>query len=246
MKLVKFTLAGIVIITLIFSACKKKTYDTDGISKGSLQDTSGICLPKNVSGTYQKDSFLILYNYIDVYVKVDTVGSYTIKTDSVNGYSFKGAGTFGKRGTNLVRLYGTGRPVEPGVNTFTVKYGLSYCTVDVYVGGVPTPPAVFTLDTTGIVSGACPGAVINGNYNDTTALKSSNTVSLKVNVITPGKFTIASDYVNGMSFSATGRFRSAGVQTVILPGFGFPSASGTYNLTVTTGTVSCTFSVTVN
>lgn len=240
MKFPKLMLLAI--FALCWAVSCKKNYDTDGVSHGSLQDSlTGYCLPKNVHGIYKKDSTLGLDNYIDVHVVIDSLGSYVVKTDTVNGYSFYGKGTFGYRGDNLVRLYGKGKPILAGVNTFTVSYGSSSCQVDVKVIGPPTPPAVFTLDT---LAGACNGAISNGTYTAFAPLTSSNTVSLKVNVVSGGTFSLSTPAINGMSFSANGIITGSGPLVIPLQGSGIPLAAGSFNFPVTNGTT-CQFSITV-
>ena len=97
-----------------------------GICGYAKTDSLFDCLPSTVTGTYQVDSTLGSGNYIDVQVDVNVAGLYTITSDTVNGYSFSGTGTFGNTGLNTVRLYGTGRPVLEGINTFIITYGQSF------------------------------------------------------------------------------------------------------------------------
>jgi hypothetical protein len=48
-----------------------------------------------------------------------------------------------------------------------------------------------------------------------------------------------------MTFSGSGSFSATGAQTVILTGSGTPAATGTFPVSVTVGTSTCTFSITV-
>src|SRR5262245_36315222 len=88
-----FRLSGLMILSsLILLACQKEASFERGntrASVGSLSvDASGNCLGAVVSGTYKKDTALNSSHYVDVSIQVDTAGTYTIVTDTVNGYYF--------------------------------------------------------------------------------------------------------------------------------------------------------------
>lgn len=68
-----------------------------------------------------------------------------------------------------------------------------------------------------------------GNYTSTTALTTSNKVSIRVYVTVIGNFTIATTSVNGITFSYTGSFATTGAQLVVLTGSGTPAAIGTFS-----------------
>lgn len=61
-------------------------------------------MPVTVNGIYKKDTLLNSANYIDVQLNISTTGTYDIRTDTVNGYSFRGVGAAGITGLNTVRL----------------------------------------------------------------------------------------------------------------------------------------------
>ena len=88
----------LIVTTVFFIACQKETSFEQGnstASVGSLSvDGTGNCLGAVVSGTYFKDTAIKASNYVDVSVQVDTAGTYTISSDTVNGYYFKATGTF--------------------------------------------------------------------------------------------------------------------------------------------------------
>ena len=139
MKLIKNLAAVLIIISM--AACQKELTFEEGPSDGTLKaDTTGNCIPGSVSGAFVRDSLLEGVggsNYIDVQVTVNTAGSYVVYTDTVNGYSFKREGSVGNTGTNLIRLYGSGRPIQAQIDTFTVYYGTTHCTVRVEITGTP-------------------------------------------------------------------------------------------------------------
>jgi len=92
--------------------------------------------------------------------------------------------------------------------------------------------------------GSCLGSTIGGVYQKDTALNSSNYVDVQVLVNTPGSYLVYTDTVNGMWFRLSGNFTAAGVQSVRLPGFGKPIATGTNSFNVFYDSTQCTFSIT--
>ena len=132
----------LIFTSVIFMACQKETSFEQGnstASVGSLSvDASGNCLGAVVSGTYMKDTAIKASNYVDVSVKVDTVGTYTISSDTVNGYYFKATGSFAATGTQTVRLVGGGKPLAIGTNIFRVTYNGTVCDFTVTVTGSAT------------------------------------------------------------------------------------------------------------
>jgi len=245
MKFVKYLL--LVITSVVFiSACQKElNFDLDGIARGSLKkdNVTGECLPNTINGIYRVDTTLNNTNFIDIQVNLTNTGTYDIKSDTINGYSFRGTGTLGINGLNTVRLYGAGKPVAAGTDVFTIKFDSTSCQVNVIVIGSSTGVAVFTLEG---APGTCSGAIITGTYTAGTQLGINNTATITVTVITPGTYTLAAVSSNGLAFSATGFFPNAGLQAVTLNGVGIPIDAGNCNVTVVNGTNTCTFSVTVD
>jgi hypothetical protein len=232
------------LLVFAFNACQKElNFDPmDGLSVGTLKaDSAFECLPSSVSGVYQVDSALGNGNYIDVTVDVAVTGSYTIQSDTINGISFKGEGTFGNTGIQTVRLYGTGRPILEGMHTFIVRYGQSFCFIDVDVVPPNLVPAIYTFGGAG---GFCTGAVLNGLYMESLPMNTGNTVDVTVNVSVAGSFQITTNTVNGISFSASGIFSAVGPQPVQLTATGTPQNSGTFNYAVSGSSSSCSFSIT--
>jgi hypothetical protein len=223
---------------------KEKSFEAgNNPSSGSLQsDVSGDCLPKSVDGVYVAAAALVAdSNTVSVGVNVIKTGTYTIYSDTVNGYYFRATGTFINTGANTVVLKGSGTPLAAGTNNFTVSYDTTVCTFAVTVlpvgGGGPSD---FTLAG----SPNCTGAVVNGTYSTGIALTASNTVAIGVNVTTIGSYTISTTF-QGMTFSKTGAFSVTGVQTVTLNGSGTPTTSGANTVPITAGTSSCSFVVNV-
>lgn len=227
---------------LLFTSCTKNT-DPSGESAGTLQSLAGgNCTPATVHGLFKVDSVLNSENYVDILVNVSAGGSFTIKSDTVNGYSFKKTGTM-DAGQNTVRLYASGKPVATGVNNFTIFYGSSVCSFSVTVfgtsGGFGT--ALYTL---GGSPGNCSVSSLNGNYVTGLPMTLNNKAEMTVNVNTVGTYIITGTAVNGVSFNANGTFTNPGIQNIFLTATGTPSGSGTFNYPVTNGATNCSFPVT--
>src|SRR5438477_12633682 len=112
------SLLWLLLLTVFVMSCKKEYSYEKGVSNpssGSLQSgATGDCLGSVVGGTYKADSTLTDSNYVDVKVDVSTVGDYTIRTDTINGFYFSAAGSFTATGENTVRLQGNGKPQMVG------------------------------------------------------------------------------------------------------------------------------------
>jgi hypothetical protein len=240
MRSFKF-LVSFLAVMIVLLGCQKEYSLELGLSEGTLKmDGAGGCLPSTINGIYKEDSVLNNTNYIDVQVNIVETGTYIIKSDTVNGFSFYGSGTLDNPGLNNVRLFAHGTPVDPGVNTFTIMYDSSSCFVDVTVITVG-PPGVYSLAGNG---SSCTGAVLNGTYTVGIPAIPGNTVTLNVDVTTIGSYTISTPVVNGVSFSGIGDFTTTGPQTVSLNATGTPAAAGDFNYPATANSSSCTFTVT--
>jgi hypothetical protein len=237
--------ASVLVLLLVVSCQKEKSFEQGKASKGSLQGNFGDCLAKTINGTYTATKSLADTNYIDVDVDVTQAGHYTIYTDTVNGYFFRATGTFASTGSNNVRMKGFGTPGSAGTNDFTVFYDSSFCNVSVTVlpnSGSSGGTAVYTLAGTG---GNCMNFTPAGTYTQGVALTSANKVTIDVNVTTAGTWNITTPAVAGFSFSGSGTFTTTGNQTITLNGSGTPNASGAQIFPVSVGSSSCSFTITV-
>lgn len=235
----------LIFLSVSFLSCQKElSFEIGALSQGSLQGAGGECLPKQVGGTFIAGQALGDTNFIEVTVDVVATGGYTISTDTLNGYYFRATGNFGATGTNTIKLKGFGTPNSAGINDFMVIYDSTFCTVPVTVlpatgsGGT----SVFTLEGAG---GACANSNVAGTYTQGTPLTASNQVVLSVNVTTVGTWTVSSNTVTGMNFTGSGTFTTTGVQNITLNGTGTPNAPGAQTFSVSAGSGSCTFVVTV-
>lgn len=230
------------ISSLILVSCQKEVSFEQGNTRVAvgilLSGVTGDCTGATVSGTYYKDSTLNSTHFVDISVVIDTAGSYSISTDTVNGYSFNASGNLTGTGTQVIRLKAVGKPLASGTNIFTVTFNGTTCefsiTVNVGTGGT----SVFTV--------SCTSPVINGTYEAGSALSASNTVMLNVNVTTIGTWSVTTaPAVNGIIFNGSGSFTATGAQTITLTGSGTPTAAGSFSFTVTGATAPCSFNLTV-
>ena len=241
MKISNLTIT-LFIAAIFFTACQK-SYDInpDGESIGTLKDTtSGACLPVTVNGIFRVDSVLTNDNYVDVEVNVTVGGRFDIKSDSVNGYSFKKTGTVGT-GLNRIRLYASGKPTATGTNIFTIKYGLKSCTFSITVFNSGTGTALYTL---GGSPGNCSITSITGNYITGVPMAAANRVQATVNVTSIGTYTITGTVINGVSFNASGVFVNPGIQSIFLAATGTPVAAGTFSYPINNAATICNLSIT--
>ncbi|MFN8252428.1 MAG: hypothetical protein U0V75_11165 [Ferruginibacter sp.] len=243
MKIFKSFFIAILTVGAFLSCQKELNFDESGVSTGSFKkDGTGNCAPVTLNGIYKVDSTLDATNFVDVQVNVSNPGSFDIKSDTINGFSFRKAGSV-IFGTNTIRLYATGKPIAAGTNTFTVTYGTSTCKFAVTVVPVNTSGAVYTI---GGAPNACTGAIAGGTYVAGVPLAPSNTLTIQVNVTVPGYYVIGAATTNGFVFSGTGVFTSTGLQNVVLTGTGTPVNAGPTVVTVSNFTAACTFAINVD
>ena len=135
-------LIALVAILFLYSCQKEFSLEKGPLSKGSLQNNVGECLPKLLNGSYAAGEALTDSNFIEVSLAITQAGSYTLHTDTVNGYFFKVQGAFTDTGTKTVRLKAAGKPLAAGEDVFTVFFDSSFCVVRITVlpgGATPAP-----------------------------------------------------------------------------------------------------------
>ena len=233
------------LFSFLFSCQKEVSLENGQRSKGSLQGSLGDCLPKTVKGIYKATQSIVDSNYIEVNLDVTQTGSYTVFTDTVNGYWFRGTGNFNSTGSFTVRLPGFGTPAAEGLDNFTVYFDSSFCTVPITVspsGSSSGGTSVFTLEGS---PNSCMNATPAGIYTQGLALTSANKVDIKVNVTTLGTWSISTSTVTGFSFAGSGNFTNLGVQTISLVASGTPATIGPQTFSLTAGSSSCTFIINV-
>jgi hypothetical protein len=236
----KIFLTSLCVATIVLLwSCQRELF-FDGVSSGFLKkDGTGNCLPIATKGIFTIDTVLNSSNYIEVQAEVVMPGSYDIKSNTVNGYSFSSTGSVVK-GTNTIRLYGNGKPKASGIDHFSISYDNSTCDFTVKISN--TPLASFIL---GGAPNFCTGVFENGEYIKGVPLTYANTVTLLVNVIVPGKYNVTASTNNGFQFDGSGIFTSTGVQNVTLTGTGTPIKDEVTNVTVSNIVSACNFGLTV-
>ena len=244
MKIFLSCLTVVLVLSLIVSCKKERSLEKAAQARGSLQaNARGDCLPKTIFGNYRADKALNDSNYIDVELYISSPGSYTISTDTINGYFFRASGTFSSIGSNTVKLKGTGKPIVSGTDNFIIQYDTSVCAIQIPVlSNGSGSPAAFTLQGAGA---ACMNAVVSGSFIKSQALTAASKVDVQVNVTTIGSYTVSTNTVNGYSFSGTGNFSATGVQTISLRASGTPVNEGANTFSLTSLSGSCTFTATV-
>ena len=226
-----------------FFACQKETsFELPNTpAEGSLQDdASGDCLPKTINGAYAVGQALTNSNSITIAVNVVKTGTYTIGTDTVNGYYFRGTGSFTTLGVNNVTLRGNGTPFAQGTNNFVVSFDSTFCDIQVVV----TQPGVGTLAGS---PNACAPITVNGSYSPGTTMGATHSAVVQVNVTVAGAFSIITDTVAGIWYTFSGPL-ATGTQSVTLQANGaIPSAeaAGSKSFKVKLGSSQCSFNVNV-
>ncbi|WP_312300445.1 hypothetical protein [Chryseobacterium sp.] len=199
------------------------------------------CSATQAMGSYVKGKELTSSNYLSVKVNVTKVGNYIISGTTSNGYNFYGTGVFLNTGIQTIQVPGQGIPQNIQTDNITLEANGAEvtCTPTISVD-VLSPAGTYTM--------SCGSATANGVYKVGTALTASNTITLPVNVTALGSYTINTNTVDGISFSASGTFTATGNQNVTLQGAGTPSSTAVKTMTITSdskGGVSTTCTVNV-
>ncbi|MBK9380699.1 MAG: hypothetical protein IPN39_05175 [Chitinophagaceae bacterium] len=78
------------ILIIVLFACQREIVFETNTAQGTLKSQlNGDCLPAAVSGMYKKDTALTINNYIEIQAHFVNAGSYTIYSDTLNGYYFR-------------------------------------------------------------------------------------------------------------------------------------------------------------
>jgi len=105
--------------------------------------SGGTCSSTSVNGSYIAGQILTGSDYVTIEADVTYVGSYSITTNTLNGYSFSANDVFTTTGTQGIQLAGSGTPVTAQTDNFTATAapGGGTCTFDVivqpWICGVP-------------------------------------------------------------------------------------------------------------
>lgn len=153
MKKYLLSVPVIFILSLLFVSCEREiSFENGGFTTpvgpgGSATGTAqysydggtGTCNGAVVNGTYTAGTALTATNAVIVTVDVDSIGTYSISTNTVNGISFRATGTFTATGSQTITFAGTGTPAAAGSFNFTP--GTTGCSFSITVTGGSTVTA---------------------------------------------------------------------------------------------------------
>lgn len=233
--------AGLLLITLPFTNCKKDYSYEGGTAEFSLLNTSGSCTNPVISGDYVKGSALSASNTVQLQAYVTSAGRFNLQTNSRNGFLFSAAGSFSDTGMQIITLAANGKPDSAGDFIFTPELALS-CSFSVSVSGKEVPQTGYTIAG---APNACSNVQVAGEYQINKILTVSNTIVVSVNVFSAGDYIIRSDTVDGISFYGAGHFSQTGSQTVTLVGSGSPVLPQDIQVHLSGNGSACTFPLTV-
>ena len=204
--------------------------NTTADAEFTLGTTAGSCTGAVLAGTYTANTAMTSANTVTIAVSVTAPGPYNISTASVNGVIFSASGIVSATTTSIV-LTAQGTPAASttaGSFDYPLTAGTSACSFSVTYAGVPAGPAGFSFDC-GTMDAFFPlagerlrvGQVLN---------PSIDTITVQVNVITAGSYSITTTYglggADGVTFNTTGVFTSTGVQTLRLGASGTAGRGG--------------------
>jgi len=168
---------------------------------------------------------------------VSTIGTYDISTNTVNGVSFAGKGTFtGATGVKEIVLTASGTPLEPKSTIFRLN-----TMDDIFVDEFTRIVSPSSTNGTAVVDsytpvGSTTGEMSSGNKIIVNVPSSIGTVvsqTFTANVSTPGTYNINA-INNGVTFASSGTFTTTGPQNIVLTASGIPTSAGDYTFTSNT------------
>ena len=226
-------------VTLGSSTCEADVTVGGGASTPvavfTLGGAPGSCTGAVLAGSYTAGTAMNAGNKVTLNISATSTGTYNISTVTVNGVYFSGSGTISSTGAGNIILTASGTPLLAAATTFPVTVGGNTCNFNVTVNPAATP-ASYALN--------CTGATTTGVFTSGTALSAGNTVTLQATSTGAGSYSITTLPVNGVTFTGSGSFPSAGNFPVILTATGnIPAASGSYNYVASGGSASCGFTI---
>lgn len=185
------------------------------------------CTNAVIAGVYKQDEGMTASNTVTIKANIQATGETSIRTNTVAGIYFtSGPLSFDTLGERNIVLTAVGTPTTPGTHSFTldaVPGMVATCSFDVAITG---QPVAYSL--------TCSSIVVEGGYAPNKPMTAANKMTVSVNVQYPGAYTISSNTVNGVSFSASGNFTISGIQEVVLTASGTGLSGGIHRYTITT------------
>ncbi|MDM1409005.1 hypothetical protein [Myroides sp. DF42-4-2] len=200
------------------------------------------CAQVRVLGDYMIGMSLKPTNKMVLSVNVTSTGYWSISTNTTNGYSFRGSGTFSATGVQEIELLGTGTPIQSGTDTFGFTTNSDVTTRESCTDiQVQVKEVDYRVD--------CSNVVFTGVYKQDEPTTASHTAKLSVEVRSTGETVLETEEVNGIYFTS-GPLSFDGLTTreVVLTAVGTPIQAGTfeYVLKPQTGMEAiCSFELTV-
>ena len=106
---------------------------------------TGACTLAEPTGNYAVNSPLSGSDQVSIDVNVTTIGTWSVSTPVVNGFSFSGTGNFTATGLQKLILTAAGTPLAAGVFNFTPGNGCSF-PITVLTGSLLTDSLVCKID----------------------------------------------------------------------------------------------------
>lgn len=225
---------------LLFAACSKETsFEASsttatgttavgiatGTAKYSLTGAGSTCIGAVVSGTYQAGTALVASDTVQLQISVDTIGTYTISTNTTNGFLFSATGTFTQKGLQTITLTGSGTPVGAANITFTPPVGVG-CS--------------FVVTVTAAANTAGAGSITSGYTWQFTAYGKTYSGPM----LAPKDSLYGSNGINGEIFSMTGAAKvgglDSGVLTILISNVTGSISTGNYPTNVAIASVGTT------
>jgi hypothetical protein len=181
------------------------------------------------TGSYKASAFQSSFTYTSsgnaIYQASQLNGEFIVNITSISNNSI--AGTF------------SGSALDSGNNIVQLSSGSFNST---FGAGIVNPSSSGVL---GDSAGNCKPVFILGNFVKGIPLTTLNAAQVQVTVAVPGAYSITTNTVNGISFSASGTFNTTGLQNVLLLAKGTPTATGNSVFTLQYGNSQCGFSLNV-
>ncbi len=227
-------------VAIVFTTCIKE-YSYEGgapnLAIYNFAGTGGTCTNNVVTGSYYAGTPLGAANVIQLQVNVIAAGRYSVNTNTVNGVFFAGSGNFTDTGRQTITVTGSGTPASDGSFSFNSAVD-SGCSFIVVFNKAQVISAHYTLAG---APNACTNIIATGNYFYGQALTQSNSIEVNVNVTAAGPYSLTTDTLDGISFSASGTFSGTGIKQITLTGYGTPTFPENLTFNLSGDSTACTF-----
>ena len=164
---------------------------------------------------------------------VTSIGTYAITLNTVNGVTFAASGTFTNTGSRNITLTAIGTPITTGTFTFTSN---------------TTPSIAFTrkiistsTNGTAVISRLNRYDIYGGLFFEVPIAEGSVFQRITVNTSVAGDYNIATQSINGVTFSGSGNLTAGDNQIIDLYASGTPTNAGAYFYTTNTSSPKISF-----